>query len=533
MFSTPTRTATTTVTEQLRRRRVTFAIAYGSLALLCLLVAQFTRTFSPFHAAGMLILILLVILTLVRPAFALGATIVLTLVGDQRAMPWWPADKNLSSAESVLFTADGLTVKPVELMLLAVIFVVLVNHWLGERRRKGTEAEAVVSTEDTRLDTLRRPMAIFTVAIVVGLIWGIGRGGEMVIGIFDATPLLYIPLVYRAATALFTSVAHYRRLLTGILVALTIEGTHGLIMLDELRLTIPEGDSPVNHTAALHMNLLFLSLVAAVLFGTRLRGKRLVLLLGSIPTMVLYLEAERRAAIVAFIVGCILLGIGLFYRNRMKFTLIVPVLALVSVAYVGALWNSTSPIAFPAQAVKTVVSPESASDADSSSDLYRDIENFNLLYTVRTNPLLGIGFGQPFMQPIPLPDISFFEFAAYIPHNSVYGMWLKTGFVGIASFVYLIGSGLAMGISAALRYKPPDDASMVLVFTAYLPMTLVLNFVEISFDAPTTVLLAVSLALAGSAARLAGGPGPVDASPSDGQPVGASKQRTMPVPAGV
>lgn len=497
------RSATTSVKEQLRRRRATFVIAYGSLGLLCLLMAQFSRTFSPFHAAAMLIFILLAILALVRPAFALGATIVLTLIGDQRAMPWWPADKNLSSAESVLYTADGLTVKPLELMLMAVIFVVVVNQWLGERRRRSDDDP---TADDRRLDTLRRPVAVFTGAVILGLLWGLGRGGELVIGIFDATPLLYIPLVYRAATSLFTSVTHYRRLLVGILVALTIEGTHGLIMLDQLRMTIQDGDSPINHTAALHMNLLFLTFVAALLFGTRLRGKRMILLLASAPTMVLYLEAERRAAIVAFIIGGILLGIGLFYRNRMKFTLIVPVLALVGVAYIGALWNSTSPIAFPAQAVKTVISPESAGDADSSSDLYRDIENFNLQYTVRTNPLLGIGFGQPFFQPIPLPDISFFEFSAYIPHNSVYGLWLKTGYVGLASYVYLIGTGVAMGIAAALRYKRPDDAAMVLVFTAYMPMTLVLNFVEISFDAPTTVLLGVCLALAGSAAHLSGGP---------------------------
>jgi hypothetical protein len=110
---------------------------------------------------------------------------------------------------------------------MAVIFVVVVNQWLGERRRRSDDDP---TADDRRLDTLRRPIAVFTGAVIVGLLWGLGRGGELVIGIFDATPLLYIPLVYRAATSLFTSVTHYRRLLVGILVALTIEGTHGLIM---------------------------------------------------------------------------------------------------------------------------------------------------------------------------------------------------------------------------------------------------------------------------------------------------------------
>ena len=46
-----------------------------------------------------------------------GAAIVLGGVGDAIIMPWWPATKNLSSAESILFVADGLTIKGAQKVL--------------------------------------------------------------------------------------------------------------------------------------------------------------------------------------------------------------------------------------------------------------------------------------------------------------------------------------------------------------------------------------------------------------------------------
>ena len=79
---------------------------------------------------------------------------------------------------------------------------------------------------------------------------------------------------------------------------------------------------------------------------------------------------------------------------------------------------------------------------DASSDLYREIENFDLVYTIRAEPLTGVGFGKPFYQPAPLPDISFFVFYRYIPHNSVLWIWLKMGFVGFVAMFFVIAAAL-------------------------------------------------------------------------------------------
>jgi O-antigen ligase len=213
--------------------------------------------------------------------------------------------------------------------------------------------------------------------------------------------------------------------------------------------------------------------------------------------MLLYLDAQRRAAVVALIVGTIALSAVLFVRNRTRFIVFVPVLVVLLTGYVGAFWSSDNQIGFPAQAIRSVIAPSSASEADSLSDLYRYIENFDLNATIRSNPLLGLGFGRPFLQPIELPDIvSFFEFADYQPHNTILWIWIKTGLVGFIAFMYMIGVALAQGMRAAVRVVASDEASVVAVLSSYLPMAVVVAFVEISGEAATTMLLGLALAMA-------------------------------------
>ncbi len=477
---------TPTASDQQARQRRSFWLGYGLLIVLFLLVMQLMRMFAAPFGAAMFVLILTIGLTLLRPAVGLGAAIVLTIIGDAVAMPWWPVSKNMSAYESVLYVADALTVKPLELILIAVIAVYFIS------KRLTPSAPPII------WGPLWKPMVIFSFTLVTGLAWGLGRGGDFRVSMFEITSLVYIPMVYLAAINLFRSIDHYKRLMVGILVAIVIEAIHGIYRLPEIRSVIAEDQSPLEHTAVLHMNLLLLLFVGTLWFGTRVRGKRFFLVLLLAPTLYLYLDAQRRAGVVALIIGGIALTVVLFARNRVKFYRVIPIVLVFTAVYSAAFWNSENQFAFPAQAIKTVVQPGASSEKDQRSDLYREIENFNLNATIRSNPVLGIGFGHPFLQPIPLPDISFYEFSPYIPHNSVLWVWTKLGIVGFVSFLYLIALGTARGMRAAVRARDPDEASIVATITAYLPMMLALAFVEITFDATTTVLFGLALAFAGS-----------------------------------
>jgi O-antigen ligase len=483
---------TLTIQKQLRRQRISFAFGYFCLIVLFFIVVQITDWLGSEFAAAAVLLLAIAALALAQPTTALGLVILLALVGDSISMTWWPVVKNFSSFESVLYISDGLSVNPFEIVLVVVVLT-----WLVTRSMNPTAGPI-------RWGPFWPPIVIFTASLFFGMAWGLNAGGDFRIAIFEARPLFYLAIVYLAVLNLFTTIDHYRRLLWGICIVLTIEAVHGLFRLSDIREVIAEDGSPVEHTAALHMNLVMLLLIATSWFGTSRLGKRPALFLMLIPVLILYLDAERRAAVVGLIVGGLSLSIALFTRNREKFRRIIPVMALIGIVYCGAFWNSQNQAGFPAQAVKIIVQPDSSGEKDASSDLYREIENFNMNATIRSAPITGIGFGIAFLQPIPLPDISFFEFAEYIPHNSVLWIWTKVGFVGFVSFLYIFGYGVALGVRASARIVDPDDAATVATLAAFIPMTLVVAFVDITFDAQTMILFSTSLALVASAERLTG-----------------------------
>ena len=60
--------------------------------------------------------------------------------------------------------------------------------------------------------------------------------------------------------------------------------------------------------------------------------------------------------------------------------------------------------------MKSVIVPTRRQNATRARTWHRTLENFNLVFTIKSEPLTGVGFGRPFYQPAPLPDISFFVF---------------------------------------------------------------------------------------------------------------------------
>jgi O-antigen ligase len=191
------------------------------------------------------------------------------------------------------------------------------------------------------------------------------------------------------------------------------------------------------------------------------------------------------------------MAIALFWRRRRTFWAVTPVVLLVITGYVGAFWNSTSSAAFPAQAIKTIISPESASAEDRSSDLYRIIEAYDLNFTIRANPIFGIGFGQAFYRPVALPDISVFELNAYQPHNSLLWVWMKTGFGGFAAMFYVFGKALLLAADRIRRIQFGVDLAISVSATLFIIMYVVYTYVDVSWDARNTVFLGLALAIVG------------------------------------
>ena len=155
-------------------------------------------------------------------------------------------------------------------------------------------------------------------------------------------------------------------------------------------------------------------LVSAVLLSAMvLNNRRLAFVSLSIAPAVIYLalrpSKRKRRVTAALVIG-------------------IPVTVLYSL--VGAELNTTSPIVKPAKLGMSVL------DQRDSSSISRDIENENLIHTLRQSPVLSTGFGFEYQSSPNNPPVDLSEvFVNYrlIAHNGVLWIWSIGGLVGFTS----------------------------------------------------------------------------------------------------
>ena len=143
-------------------------------------------------------------------------------------------------------------------------------------------------------------------------------------------------------------------------------------------------------------------------------------------------------------------------------------------------------------------------DASSST---RDIENFNLLVTLRARPLIGWGFGHPYIESVRAYDIStFFAQYRYLPHNSFLGLWAFCGPIFAAGYFLLPVVAIFYAVGATRRSRSPllrsSAAWAVCAVIAYL----VQGWADIGLQDWTAVVCAgVGFGIGGALPRLTAG----------------------------
>ena len=471
------------VAKQITRERWTWRFSYVAVMGFGVLLTGLAWRRAPgLISIALALLIFLLGAWAVRPLAALHMTLFFTLVGDSVTAPWYPMAKNFSSGESVLYLAERLTFSPMDLTLgFAMVCLLL--------RRLAVQSPLVTGP-------LLRPLLVFSGFVVLGFMYGIANGGDLRVAIFEVRPLIYLPIIYMLASNLCTTAGQYRRLMWTAMGAIFC---NALLSLNKyLRLTDDAKSSLESlgeHGSAVGMNALFILLIACCVFAGCASRSRFVLVLMSLPVVWVYFLSNRRAAFVGLLAGMVVLSVALFWRQPRTFFKFVPVAAVVLLAYLGVFWNSKSAAGFPAQAVKSVISPGTLSARDQSSDLYRQIENNNLNYTIRQTKVFGVGFGNPFFQPYPLPNLGpGFEFRNYIPHNAILWIWLQTGFLGFVSMLYMIARALMVGASKIRQLRDGPDVVVVVTAATFIAMLSVFTYVDIAWDARNMALLGVAMA---------------------------------------
>jgi hypothetical protein len=471
------------VRAQQQRDRGRFWVVYGALITFVLITAAIAVSTAPeAFSIAFGVLVMASVACFVRPTIGVYVIVTLTLIGDTVTTSWWPFTKNLSSRESIFYVHDSIPINPLEILL-----VVTTISWLLERLDDPTWR--------FKRGGLLAPLLVFSGTVVFAILRTVGTGADKRIAFFEARPLLYVGIVYLLITNLLTTRQQYVRLLFLALTAISIQSIFSLVYYQQLPPDERENlESLSEHSATVLMDMLLVFLLAVLMLKCS-RWMRWAVALMAPPVLWAYLLSQRRAAMVAMFIGVTTLVIILYHRRRRAFWFFTPATVILGLGFVLATWNSSGVLGLPATAVKSVLFPDQLAEADQSSDLYRQIEAYDIWFTIHSNPIFGVGFGQKFLQVIPLPDISFFEFWEYIPHNSVLWIWMKLGFFGFAALLYLFARAVQFGARSAMQVRSGDHVAVTVAGLSYVVMFLVFAYVDIAWDPRSTVFLGVALAL--------------------------------------
>jgi hypothetical protein len=268
-----------------------------------------------------------------------------------------------------------------------------------------------------------------------------------------------------------------------------------------VRLVVPAtldpitGESTLAYATTHHDSMLFgtgaVLLVSLVLQRAGKKATRLTLLLGPILVAGMLANGRRMVwvqIILVFIALYLITEPNSFKRKLQRVMLFS---APVVLAYIAAGWSSKGGIFKPVQVIRSAVD----SDADGST-AWRDLENFNLIFTIRQFPVLGTGYGRGFWEVWPMPEVAY-ELERFIPHNSILGLWCYGGYVGYTGLTLLWVGGVYFGIRAYHYCKDPLEKAAALVSFGTILIYYVQCFGDMGLGSWTGVfLIGPSLAIA-------------------------------------
>lgn len=329
------------------------------------------------------------------------------------------------------------------------------------------------------------------------LIGKINGGGDGSMAVWQVDRVMYLPAVFLLCQAAFTGPNDYMAVGKVILVAATLRAIQAMFV----RAIIPattdllSGESSLPYTTTHHDSMLFAAatvlLVALMIQRAGQKSTRLALLL--LPILFGGMIANDRRLvwveiILVFVALYLLTEQNAFKRKLQRFALfLVP----VALAYVAVGWNQKGGVFKPVAMIRSTV--DSSGD---ESTAWRDLENFNLVYTVRSKPIVGIGYGHGFYEVWPLPSVDY-VLERYLPHNSVLGLWCYGGLLGFTGITLLWVGGVYFGIRAYHYSKVPTEKAAALVSFGTVLIYYVQCFGDLGLGTITGVYLtAPSLAIA-------------------------------------
>jgi hypothetical protein len=322
---------------------------------------------------------------------------------------------------------------------------------------------------------------VFFLWILGSLLHGLLSGGMLLAALWETRALMYLGIFYFFIPQVVHTKEQVQSLMWICIGVISFKAFEGIARFISFGFRFPWGlDLMTNSEDPVFMITILVLFIGLALFGGHANQRRTLLCL-SLPLLLGIFVGNRRATYVSFVITIVALVVLLPRKQQRLLLTVLSAIIFFFGMYLGLFWNNLGRAGIVAQQVKSVIfeEPTMMSDRNYSSNVYREEEAYNLAYTIRESPVVGIGFGKVYEKPINL--YLRFGLSDYVAHNSILWLFMRTGAIGFFLFFLFVDAFVFLGASIFSRLSDPYLKAVCAMCVLAIINQIVVNYVEMQF----------------------------------------------------
>jgi O-antigen ligase len=402
--------------------------------------------------------------------------------------PFAPLGSALFDTLNKVTGVNALRFAVVDVLLLSMLALVIYRKVIRRHLDEGVPTASCIAV-----------ICTLSLVATAGLeLWGLATGGDFKNSLWQVRQIAYVPLIAMLFHGALRGPDDHRFLGGALMIIACIKTAIGLYFYEVI--CRPLNTKPAYVTTHSDSMLFVLAVVCAIALWNERRtiGSWLLCLVGVPIAMLGMIINNRRLAYVelaASLIAILCIVPWTAPKRALARGAILLLPAALAYAFVG--WSSNSSVFRPVQIARSVIS----SEKDRSTQT-RDIENFNLYWTLKQDPVLGQGFGHEYAEVSHADDISvIFQQYRFVPHNSLLGLWAFGGLLGFTAIWMPLVVAVYLARRSYARAQRPEDRTAALVVISTVIVFCVQAYGDMGMQSwEGAVLVGVSLAVVGKLA---------------------------------